>query len=102
MNQALAVFRPIPHIINSFLFLVLLEGTAIKSIATVGTAGQDNISLTQSRDLMIPLFSIPEQKAIVAQVDALMAFCDSLEQLVGKQTLLSERLMQSAVREVLA
>jgi hypothetical protein len=39
---------------------------------------------------------------IVAQVDALMSFCDSLEQLVGKQALLSERLMQSAVREVLS
>jgi type I restriction enzyme S subunit len=61
-----------------------------------------NINTKFLNEMMFPLPPLSEQKAIVAQVDALMSFCDSLEQLVGKQALLSERLMQSAVREVLA
>lgn len=39
-------------------------------------------------------------EAIVAQVSALMGFCDELEQQVQESQTLSEQLMQAVVREV--
>ncbi len=101
MNQALAVFRPVNSVLNEYLYLVLAEGSAIRKIATVGTAGQENISLTQSRDLLLPLFPVEEQKAIVEKVNQLLSNCDVLEQEIKASKTNAEKLIQTVLSELL-
>lgn len=48
----------------------------------------------------VPLPSIEEQKAIVNQVNTLMALCDSLEEHIENSQTQIEQLMQSCLREV--
>jgi len=101
MNQALAVFRPVNSVINKYLYWVLAEGTAIKGIVTVGTAGQENISLTQSRDLLLPMHPVEEQKVIVEKVNQLLANCDVLEREIKASKTNAEKLIQSVLIELL-
>ena len=81
MNQALAVFRPVSLLDNQYLHHVLACDLTLKGILgeTRGTAGQDNLSLEQCRDIKIPLPSMAEQKRIVTKVDQLMTLCEELE-----------------------
>jgi type I restriction enzyme S subunit len=46
----------------------------------IGTAGQDNISVTKSRSIVIPLPPKAEQHRIVQKVDELIALCDQLKE----------------------
>lgn len=79
-NQAIVFFRPVKKDLNIYIYTYLLAGTYLEAIELIGTAGQDNISVTKSRNILIPLPPLAEQKRIVAKVDALMALCDELEQ----------------------
>ncbi len=42
---------------------------------------------------------LPEQKAIVAKVEKLLALCDQLEAQVAQNQIHAEQLMQSVLRE---
>ena len=52
----------------------------LDKIALIGTAGQDNISVTKSRSILLPTPPLAEQHRIVAKVDELMAICDQLKE----------------------
>ncbi len=80
-NQAISFFRPIFPEMANYLYLFLREGGFLKNIQLIGTAGQDNISVTKCKFIPIPLPPLAEQKRIVAKVDQLMALCDRLEAL---------------------
>jgi type I restriction enzyme S subunit len=69
-NQAAVVIRPYLQkvIINPYLFNYLSEMSEIRSISTKGSAGQDNISLTQSQNMRIALPPLSEQKRIVSSI----------------------------------
>lgn len=58
-NQAAVMIRPYLEvaILNQYLFFYLSEMSEINSIVTKGTAGQTNISLSQSQNMRIPHFS---------------------------------------------
>lgn len=99
INQALAIFRGLSNIIPKYLYYVLAEGSLIKNIATVGTAGQDNISLAQCREIIIPLPSVLQQQRIVDKVDKLMLLCDQLENEVNKAQQYAAQLMESVLKE---
>ncbi|WP_144357718.1 restriction endonuclease subunit S [Shewanella xiamenensis] len=58
----------------------MVTGLFLRSIELIGTAGQDNISVTKSRLVVLPVPPLAEQYRIVAKVDELMALCDQLEQ----------------------
>jgi type I restriction enzyme S subunit len=81
LNQALAIFRPLPSVNERFLYYALSCYATLKTVLneTRGTAGQDNLSLEQCRDLQIPVFTVEDQGRIVAKVDELMQMCDQLE-----------------------
>lgn len=79
INQALTAFRPSARCTSKWLYLCLCSGLTIRGIYTRGTAGQDNISLTQCREMIIPLPPLAEQHRLVAKVDELMALCDKLK-----------------------
>ena len=79
-NQAIVFFRPIDSRINTYIYTYLVTGLFLRSIELIGTAGQDNISVTKSRLVVLPVPPLAEQYRIVAKVDELMALCDQLEQ----------------------
>lgn len=78
-NQAITFFRPIELSINKYIHLYLKAGMFLKSIELIGTAGQDNISVTKSRSIVLPLPPLEEQKRIVRKVDELISICDQLK-----------------------
>jgi type I restriction enzyme S subunit len=100
-NQAISFFKPLDRKLNTWLYTFLLAGTFLDRIELIGTAGQDNISVTKSKTIMLPLPPFEEQKAIVKKVNALMAMCDKLETEIEQNTTQVEQLMQSCLREVL-
>lgn len=59
-----------------------------------------NVSLRTMREFIVPLPPLEEQKAIVKQVNSLMALCDSLEEHIENSQAQIEQLMQSCLREV--
>ncbi|ETI58635.1 restriction endonuclease subunit S [Marinomonas profundimaris] len=86
-NQAIVFFRPIEKILNNYIYTYLKSARFLDDIELIGTAGQDNISITKSRSIILPMPPLKEQHRIVAKVDELMAICDQLKaQLSEAQT----------------
>lgn len=79
-NQAIAFFRPIEQELSPYIYTYLTAGIFLRYIELIGTAGQDNISVTKSRTIVFPMPPLKEQHRIVAKVDELMALCDQLKQ----------------------
>jgi type I restriction enzyme, S subunit len=99
-NQAISFFQPIDRRLNIWIYTYLTAGTFLENIELIGTAGQDNISVTKSKTIPIPLPPLEEQKAIVEKVNGLMALCDQLEQEIEIHHTTQEHWMQSCLREV--
>ena len=78
-NQAIVFFRPAFLSLGNFIYTYLKAGLFLKNIELIGTAGQDNISVTKSRSIALPMPPLNEQHRIVAKVDELMALCDQLK-----------------------
>lgn len=78
-NQAIVFFRPVEPLLNSYIYTYLTAEVFLESIDLIGTAGQDNISVTKSRSIVLPMPPLEEQHRIVAKVDELMALCDQLK-----------------------
>ncbi|TMM46088.1 restriction endonuclease subunit S [Colwellia ponticola] len=78
-NQAIVFFRPIEGRLNGYIYTYLTSGKFLDSIELIGTAGQDNISVTKSRSIIFPMPPLAEQHRIVAKVDELMALCEQLK-----------------------
>ncbi|MFT5756455.1 MAG: type I restriction enzyme S subunit [Alteromonadaceae bacterium] len=78
-NQAIVFFRPIEASLNGYIYTYLTSGKFLDSIELIGTAGQDNISVTKSRSIIFPMPPVEEQHRIVAKVDELMALCVQLK-----------------------
>ena len=79
-NQAIVMFRPFISDLNKFIYTYLVSGMFLDKIALIGTAGQDNISVTKSRSILLPTPPLAEQLRIVAKVDELMNICDQLKE----------------------
>lgn len=99
INQALAIFRCLVKAVNKYIYYHLLEGSCITSIQVLGVVGQDNISLEQSRDIIIALPPITEQQTIINRVEKLLSMVDELEKQVSERKELSKQLMQAVLRE---
>jgi len=71
MNQAIVRFRTIDYIEPKFLYYCLLNPKTLDSVLqdTKGVVGQTNISITQSRNLIIPVPSKQEQSEIIRILD---------------------------------
>jgi len=97
-NQAIVFFRPLDRRLTKWIYTFLLAGTFLKYIELIGTAGQDNISVTKSKMIMIPLPPITEQLRIVKKLDELFELCESLkERITESQKVVN--LMAEAVLE---
>ncbi len=82
-NQAAVLIRPYfyKNIINKYLFYFLSEMSEINSISTKGSAGQINISLSQSKNIRVPFPPLAEQERIAKKVEQLLTIVDTIEQL---------------------
>jgi type I restriction enzyme S subunit len=80
-NQAAVLIRPLLHkdIISKYLFYYLSEMSEINSIITRGTAGQVNISLTQSQNMRVAIPPLEEMGKIVNKLDVFFNAIDKLE-----------------------
>ncbi len=96
-NQAIVIYKPLITRLNAYIYHYLSAGSFLEKIDLIGTAGQDNISITKSRMVPIPLPPLAEQQRIVAKIDKLMSLCDQLEQQIDatakKQSVLLNAVM---------
>ncbi|WP_405109603.1 restriction endonuclease subunit S [Paenibacillus sp. FSL K6-1217] len=74
MNQAIVRFRPIRSVLPEYVYYCLQFEDTLKEVInqTKGVVGQSNISISQSRNLIMPIPSTEEQKEIVAILDCLI------------------------------
>lgn len=96
-NQALTLFRPSDRVTTEWLYVVLCSGVPYEEILmqTRGSAGQSNISLTQCREMVLPIPSINEQVEIVRRVKSLFTLADSIESRLAEATAQVERSTQA-------
>jgi type I restriction enzyme S subunit len=99
INQALVVYRPHDFLNHLFLYYWLCSLEPIKETlkATRGSAGQVNISLTQARNIFVPLPPLEEQQEIVRRVEKLFALADTLEAKYKKTIQRVEKIEQSVL-----
>ena len=105
INQAVALIRPIKdnaYFLSSYLLHYLNSPVGISEMlgSRVVTA-QPNISLSDTRNFLIPLPPLAEQHRIVAKVDELMALCDRLETSLITRDETRRRLLESVLHEAL-
>lgn len=100
-NQAIVFFRPIETSLNSYIYTYLTSGRFLDAIELIGTAGQDNISVTKSRSIIFPMPPLAEQHRIVAKVEELMALCDSLKAKLNQAQTTQLHLTDAIVEQVL-
>ena len=80
-NQAAVLIRPykFKKVLVPYLKAYLEEMSEINSIATRGSAGQVNISLTQSQNMRIPLPPLNEVERIINEVVKYDLFIEAIE-----------------------
>ena len=80
-NQAAVLIRPFKFkpAITQYLFYYLSELSEINSISTKGSAGQVNISLTQSQQMRIALPPLAELERITQKIESLFSKIGVLE-----------------------
>lgn len=97
MNQAIVRFRPIKYVLPKFIYYCLQYDETLRDVIneTRGVVGQSNISVNQSRNLIMPIPSLQEQQEIIKILDLLIEKEDaSLKMLEVKETYL-DNLIQS-------
>ncbi len=97
MNQAIVRFRPLQYILPKFLYYCLQYDETLKEVIneTRGVVGQSNISVSQSRNLMMPVPSLGEQKVIINVLENLIEKEDDAINNLNAQDAVLERLKQS-------
>ena len=99
-NQAISFFRPIFPDFSPYIYVFLKEGSFLKNIQLIGTAGQDNISVTKCKFIPMPIPPLAEQRRIVAKVEQLMALVDALETQLDASRTTGEKLLEAMVAEL--
>jgi type I restriction enzyme, S subunit len=97
INQALTMFRPGKNLAGTYLYYVLCSGIPYADILmeTRGSAGQSNISLSQCRQMELPIAPLDEQQEIVRRVQTLFALADKIESRLRAATARVEKITQS-------
>ena len=101
-NQAIVRFRPIEIELNHFIHLYLKAGIFLDTMELIGTAGQDNISVTKSRSIVIPLPPKAEQHRILQKVDELLALCNQLKERLNQTSETRHQLAEAVVEGALS
>jgi type I restriction enzyme S subunit len=101
MNQALAVFRPLAGISTRYIYYALSTEHVLKAALrdVKGTAGQDDLSLEQCRNLVISIPSIEEQERIVSKIDQFMRLCSHLETQIDQAAEKREKVLDAVLAQ---
>ena len=101
INQAVAVFRPMPSFDRRYLSFCLLT-ESIQSWAVrraKATAGQFNLTLEICRDLPLPLPPLAEQERIDEELERLLSIADAMENTLAQSLKQAERMRQSILNQ---
>ena len=102
----MALIRPVSvneFFLNRYALMFLNSPTGVdEMLGSRVVNAQPNISLTDTRNFLIPLPPLAEQHRIVAKVDALMALCDRLEAALTTADTTRARLLEALLHEALA
>ncbi len=101
INQAIAIFRPMPSYDRRYLCFSLLSEDVLywAKRRAKATAGQFNLTLEICRDLPLPLPPLVEQEQIVSEVERRLSVMTHLEEQVGAGLKRAERLRQSILQQ---
>ena len=99
-NQAISFFRPIFPEFAPYLYTFLKEGSFLQNIQLIGTAGQDNISVTKCKFIPVPIPPLAEQRRIVTKVEELMKLVDALEMQLAASRATAANLLAALVAEL--
>jgi type I restriction enzyme S subunit len=100
VNQAIAIFRPVPGVDRRYLAALLLCDDILRWAIrrAKATAGQFNLTLEICRDLPLPLPPAGEQVTIVEVLDACLSAAESSEHTLEKNVQRADRLRQSILK----
>ncbi|MDA3906828.1 MAG: restriction endonuclease subunit S [Bacteroidales bacterium] len=103
LNQRVAVIRTNKRISNEFIYSYMKSGYVLSLYKSMFTdkGQQPNLRKDHVTDLYIPLPPLSEQKRIVAKLDELMAYCESLEESIKNSQSQNEMLLGQVLREAL-
>lgn len=107
-NQAHVLIRffSFKELLTKYTFFFLSEMSVINSMDKRGTAGQQNISLSQVKNIPIPLPPLSEQRRIVSKLESLLPKIDSLSETETRlsvlESTLGDRLWKSVLQEAIA
>ncbi|NJL20010.1 MAG: restriction endonuclease subunit S [Leptolyngbyaceae cyanobacterium SM1_3_5] len=91
------------HIDASFLLKYMLSSTFLSmSVKSDTRVAMPKINQDELNKILVPVPPLAEQKRIVAEVDRLMALCDRLEADLRQAQIGSDRLMETALQQLLA
>ncbi len=101
LNQRVGCFRFNQQIFIEYYDYCLKAELLLNQIfsTATGAANQANIGANTLKSWVIPLPPLPEQKAIVAKVEKLLALCDELETQITQNQTHAKQLMQAVLRE---
>ena len=100
-NQSLIAMKPfLDNCYLSEYIYYLLKGKYFQIRGITGQKQRRGLNMTLVSQLPIALPPLKEQKAIVENVNSLMALCDELEQQIDNSQTQIEQLMQSCLKEV--
>ncbi|MDD5050962.1 MAG: restriction endonuclease subunit S [Candidatus Pacebacteria bacterium] len=99
LNQAVGLIRLNEVLLPGFLMHLLISPAIQKAIhsSKVETA-RPNISLTDLRNLLIPVASLLEQRQIVSEIERHFSITDEVEQIADKALKQSQRLRRSILK----
>ena len=103
-NQAAVLIRPLKYkpAITKYLFYYLSELSEINSISTKGSAGQVNISLTQSQQMRIALPPLVELERITQKIESLFSKIDVVKTSTGNIYDLISKIKSSILEKALS
>ena len=101
-NQQINTIKPLQKISNVFLQFWLQSDYFQKAIWAKASGGTTPIvNRSKWESIFIPLPPLSEQKRIVAKLDELMSYCDSLEESIKNSQQQNEMLLGQVLREAL-
>ena len=103
-NQAAVLIRPLKYkpAITKYLFYYLSELSEINSISTKGSAGQVNISLSQSQQMRIALPPLAELERITQKIESLFSKIDVVKTSTGNIYDLISKIKSSILEKALS
>ncbi len=101
VSQHVAIVRLIDRDMRHFIHNYIISPEFQDRIMDVQVGvSREGLSMTKLKVFPTPVPPLSEQKEIVEIVNALMAFCDQLEEAIEESTIQIEQLMQSCLKEV--